>query len=256
MKIFAYMTAFLFLTAACNVEDNNNAKNMPAAPPVQQDSIVRRDSVTAKPVEKAAPGDNEKMEAMNFVDVTTVAPDVVLDLKYATDDNFTGVVLYKTLSKAYLHPLAAKSLAKAQTELSRLQPGYRLKIFDASRPMSAQKRMYKVVQGTPMARYVSNPKNKGGLHNYGMAVDLTIVDEKGNELDMGTKFDHLGKEANIDKEELYIKQGILTRQQVDNRKLLREVMTRGGFKPLNSEWWHFNRCTRDEARAHYPLIDF
>lgn len=201
------------------------------------------------------PTDNERMEAMGLIDVKTVAPDVIVSLPYATTNNFTGVKLYLTLTKAYLHPIAAKSLVAAQAALSKIKPGYRLKILDAARPMSAQKRMYKVVQGTSKAPYVSNPRNGGGLHNYGMAVDATIVDASGKELDMGTPFDHLGKEANIDKEEELVKKGVLTRKQVENRKLLRRVMTAGGFTPLKSEWWHFNRCTRNYARTHYKVID-
>lgn len=200
--------------------------------------------------------DDQNMEAMGLVDVTTLVPDVEVSLQYATSDNFTGVKLYETLTKAYLHPLAAKSLSQAQETLSALRPGCRIKIYDASRPMSAQKRMYRVVQGTPMAPYVGNPNRGGGLHNYGMAVDVTIIDENGRELDMGTKFDHFGKEANIDKEELLVSKRKLTPVQVSNRQLLRKVMTSGGFTPLQSEWWHFNRCTGDYARSHYPLIDF
>lgn len=194
--------------------------------------------------------DNQKMEQAGMTDITTVSPDIVVSLMYARADNFTGVVLYNTLSKAYLHPIAAKSLAAAQAELSRIKPGYRLKIYDASRPMSAQKKMYDVVRGTSKARYVSNPKNGGGLHNYGMAVDITIVDDKGTELDMGTKVDHLGPEAHITNESR------LTKKQQSNRQLLRRVMTAGGFKPLKSEWWHFNRCTRAYAKTHYRLLDF
>lgn len=204
----------------------------------------------------SAQTDDEKMEALGLVDVTTAAPDVVVSLMYARPDNFTGVKLYNTLTRAYLHTKAADALAKAQKQLGELKPGYRLKICDASRPMSAQKRMYDVVRGTPMAPYVSNPRNGGGLHNYGMAVDVTIVDDQDRELDMGTKVDHLGKEANIHTEETMVRKGILTRRQVDNRKLLRSVMTNAGYTPLKSEWWHFNLCTRAYARAHYPLLAF
>ncbi len=198
----------------------------------------------------ASANDNTKMEEAGMVDVSTALPEVVVNLMYARPDNFTGVTLYTTLSKAYLHPIAMRSLVAAQTELTRLHPGYRLKIYDAARPMSAQKRMYDVVKGTSKARYVSNPRNGGGLHNYGMAVDITIVDDNGIELDMGTKVDHLGPEAHITNEQR------LSKQQQANRRLLRQVMTHGGFTPLKSEWWHFNRCTRPYARAHYPLLNF
>lgn len=199
--------------------------------------------------------DNERMEALGMVDVIDVAPDVLVSLMYAGPDNFTGAPLYGTLTKAYLRPEAAKSVAAAQSRLSELKPGYRLKIYDAARPMNAQKRMYNKVRGTSKARYVSNPANGGGLHNYGMAVDVTIVDDEGNELDMGTAIDYMGREAHIDNEEALVRNGKLTAGQVENRRLLRRVMRSAGFTTINSEWWHFNRCSRSYARNHYKVID-
>lgn len=199
---------------------------------------------------------DSKMEAYGLVDLKGVVPEAVVDLMYARSDNFTGVVLYTDLTKAYLRPKAAKALRKAQDELTRRSPGYRLKVCDASRPMSVQKKMYRVVRGTSKARYVSNPANGGGLHNYGMAVDITIVDGQGRELPMGTKVDHLGREANIDREESLVKQGVITRAEQRNRQLLRDVMKAGGWRPLKSEWWHFNLCTRAYARANLRLLDF
>lgn len=204
--------------------------------------------ILGTPIVKA--GDNEMMEKFGMVDAGALVPEAVVSLVYATDSNFTGVKIYHTLTRAYLHPLAAESLAKAQAELSRLHPGYRLKIYDAARPIGAQRLMYETVKGTSKARYVSNPRNGGGLHNYGMAVDITITDSKGNELDMGTIVDFLGPKAGMAAEPT------LTKTQRANRRLLRQVMTAGGFTPLKSEWWHFNRCTRRYARTHYKLLDF
>lgn len=113
-----------------------------------------------------------------------------------------------------------------------------------------------MVQGTDKAPYVSNPKNGGGLHNYGLAVDITIADENGNELPMGTPVDHLGKEANIDKEELLVSKGIISETERQNRLLLRRVMKEAGFKPLKSEWWHFNLTSRNDAKARFKRLDF
>lgn len=190
---------------------------------------------------------NEKLKEAGMVDVGSMDTTIMVDLMYSHPDNFTGVVLYNDLNKAYLHPEAAEALLKANRELCQIHPGYRLLIKDASRPMSVQRKMYKVVQGTPMAPYVSNPKNGGGLHNYGLAVDITIADENGNELPMGTKVDHLGKEANIDKEILLVKLGVISETERQNRLLLRRVMKAGGFTPLRSEWWHFNLVSRAVA---------
>ena len=98
-------------------------------------------------------------------------------------------VLYETLREEYLHPLAMESLLKANQLLKAKQPNYSLLVLDAARPMSIQKRMWDKVKGTPHNIYVSNPNKGGGMHNYGMAVDITIVDEQGEWLSMGTEFD-------------------------------------------------------------------
>lgn len=198
----------------------------------------------------------KKMEALGFVDLSRIDSTFVIDLMYARSDNFVGTVLYGDLTKAYLHVDAAKALVKAQKLLSKERNGYRLKICDAARPMSVQRKMYDVVKNTPMVRYVSNPSNGGGLHNYGLAVDVTIVDDKGCELPMGTKVDHLGPEANIDKEDLLVKKGVITDAERRNRLLLRRVMTTAGFKALKSEWWHFNFVSRNQAKLKYKVIDF
>ncbi|MDE6812496.1 MAG: D-alanyl-D-alanine dipeptidase, partial [Duncaniella sp.] len=144
----------------------------------------------------------------------------------------------------------------ASEELHKLYPTYNLLIKDAARPMSVQRKMFRVVQGTPMANYVANSAKGGGLHNYGLAVDITIVDEHGNELPMGTPVDHLGKEANIDREELMVSQGVISETERQNRLLLRRVMTAAGFKPLRTEWWHFNLVSKREAQNSYRLLDF
>lgn len=105
---------------------------------------------------------------------------------YARADNFTGRVLYDSLSHAYLHPDAARALAQAAKELRRQRPDLRFLIKDAARPVSVQRHMFRTVRGTPKARYVANPANGGGTHNFGIAVDITLCDTLGRELPMGT----------------------------------------------------------------------
>lgn len=122
--------------------------------------------------------------------------------------------------------------------------------------MSVQKKMFDSVKGTPKANYVANPAKGGGLHNYGLAVDITITDSNGKELPMGTPVDHLGVEANIDKEETLVKKGIISETERQNRLLLRRVMKVGGFTPLRTEWWHFNLVSKREAKTSYQLLDF
>ena len=114
--------------------------------------------------------------------------------------------------------------------------------------------MWDKVKNTPQYFYVSNPARGGGLHNYGMAVDITLCNAKGDTLDMGTKIDYMGKAAHIDNEAALVKSGRISRQALKNRQLLREVMRYAGFKPLRTEWWHFNYISRATAKKYYKVI--
>ncbi len=196
----------------------------------------------------------KRMQALGFVNIAKADTTIRVELMYARADNFTGKVLYKDLREAYLHPDAMRGLSKAQQELKRLHPGYRLIVYDAARPMSVQQQMWNVVQGTSKDIYVSNPAHGGGLHNYGLAVDISVLDKKGQPLPMGTKVDHLGREAHITNEEDLIKRGKITKQERQNRLLLRRMMRSAGFRALPSEWWHFNWCSRQEAKKRYKII--
>lgn len=198
----------------------------------------------------------DKMEDFGLVNVNRIDSTLKVRLMYARPDNFTGVVLYDDIADIYLHSDAAKALVKAQSELHSLYPHYNLLVKDAARPMSVQKKMFRAVQGTPKANYVANPSKGGGLHNYGLAVDITIVDENGNELPMGTLVDHLGPEANIDREEMLVEKGVISETERQNRLLLRRVMKQAGFTPLRTEWWHFNLVSKRKAQASYKRLDF
>ncbi|GHU76719.1 hypothetical protein FACS189414_3010 [Bacteroidia bacterium] len=178
-----------------------------------------------------------------------------VELKYATDDNIFGKAVYTGITGAWLHPDAAVKLLKAQRLLQATHPGYSLLIYDAARPMSVQRAMWNLVRGTNKTNYVSNPANGGGLHNYGMAVDVTITDPAGNPLPMGTPFDYFGEAAHTNNEAALLQSGKISSEANKNRLLLREVMTKSGFTTILYEWWHFNACLRPYARAHYPLID-
>lgn len=194
------------------------------------------------------------MDSLGFVNIAQRDTSLRIDLIYTRADNFTGKILYTDLNEAYLHPEAAEAVIKAQQLLKKLYPDYTLIIYDAARPMHIQQKMWNVVKGTSQNIYVSNPANGGGLHNYGLAVDASIADKEGFPLPMGTPVDHLGREAHIDTETEMVKNGTITAQEKANRELLRKVMIHGGFKPLRTEWWHFNFKTRAEARSKYKVI--
>jgi len=205
-----------------------------------------------------APGELDRQLADGgYVDVSTVHPGIIVRQMYARDDNFTGRLLYtpELMTRAWLHPDAAKALGRAAEILDSVAPGTRLLVKDAARPMAIQRRMFSAVAGTPKARYVANPAKGGGLHNFGLAVDITLADAEGRELPMGTPVDHLGVEANIDREAELVAKGVISENERQNRLLLRSVMRKAGFSTIRTEWWHFNLVPLRVAKAKYRLID-
>ena len=197
----------------------------------------------------------QKLFDAGLVDISTQDKEYIIDLKYTTTDNFTGKILYDSIRIPFLHPLAAQKLLQAHTILKQKYPNYRFIIFDVARPLNIQRRMFEIVQGTPYQAYVANPE-RTGLHNYGMAVDLSIVDiVEQQEIDMGTPFDFFGAKAGINKEQEVIEQGKLTQRQVENRIILRSVMQSCAFIPIRGEWWHFNAVPLQKAKTEYQLIE-
>lgn len=168
----------------------------------------------------------EKSEPIELVELKEVIPDVVLDIRYATKNNFVGEVLYPS-SRCFLAKDAAFALKKVQEDLKK--QGYRLKVFDGYRPLSVQKRMWEVL---PDSRYVANPAT-GSRHNKGYAVDVSLVDINGNDVLMPTEFDDFSEKARSDYMDL-------SEEVIKNRQILKEAMEKYGFNQLSSEWWHFD----------------
>ena len=198
---------------------------------------------------------DRRMAAWGMVDVRTLDSTIRVRLAYTTPVNFMSRAVFEGATKAWLHPDAANKLVKAQQYLRELYPDYALLVYDAARPIAVQQLMWERVQGTPKAYYVANPRKKNGRHNYGMAVDVTITDGRGQPLPMGTLFDYFGEEANTDKEDALLQAGRINRNEYENRRLLRQIMRRAGFTGVASEWWHFNACTAAAARAGYKLLE-
>lgn len=164
-------------------------------------------------------------ENPEFVNIKSISSDFIFDIKYATNDNFLKQKVYDC-GECFLRKATAQALHKANEDFKKL--GYRIKIFDCYRPLSVQKKMWKILPGT---YYVANPA-KGSKHNRGAAVDITLVDAEGKELDMGTAFDFFGKEAHHTYQNL-------PDNVLKNRKLLKEIMDKHNFKSIYSEWWHY-----------------
>lgn len=194
-----------------------------------------------------------------LVNVQSLAPEIIVDLKYASTDNFLGVNLYGDIQNAYLQPDIAERLAKVQEYLNAAYPNLKLYIFDAVRPVSVQQKMWDALDSIPInqrVKYVSNPKNHS-IHNYGAAVDLSLYDkEKDTLLDMGAGFDEFHLRAYPSKEAEMLEKGVLMEFHIENRNLLRKVMKKGGFWVLPSEWWHFNGVNRAEAKKKYEVVEF
>lgn len=174
----------------------------------------------------------------NFVNLKSLSQEFVFDMKYATDDNFLKQKVYDC-AECYLRKATAQALVKANEEFRAL--GYRIKIFDCYRPLSVQKKMWNILPGT---HYVANPA-KGSKHNRGAAIDLTLVDADGNELDMGTPFDFFGQKAH----HTYTK---LPENVLKNRNLLKTILNKHNFKSIYSEWWHYEY----RPEMHAKVEDF
>ena len=216
---------------------------------VEKEKEVKSDKENAKAAEKNADQDDieeqETTEAAptpadtDFVKITTYIPDIVIDLKYATADNFTGTVIYD-FNDAYLRYGTVKKLAVAQEKLKSM--GYYIKIWDAYRPFSAQEKLWQVC---PNPRYVANPANGMKAHNLGGTIDMTIVTLDGGEVEMPTGFDDFSLKADRDYSDV-------SETAAANAMMLEQVMTECGFKCYQGEWWDYSDTTQYEAYDYEP----
>ena len=214
------------------------------------------------------------MKEYGLIDIRTLDKSILVELKYSTTDNFVGKDMYGSLERAYLERNFANKVIKAQQILRKRYPNYTLLIYDAARPISVQRTMKKIVEGTEFDSFVASG-TRGGRHNYGVAVDLTIADKSGKALDMGTGFDAFDKASavkgtsdNSDPSTRTIAiyrafvrklqaDGLISKKAADNRILLLEVMYEAGLYPYRNEWWHFELInSMTNIRETYRLLDF
>jgi len=196
-----------------------------------------------------------KFKKAGLINVQSIDSSIQVNLVNSNpDNNFFRENYYKGLNKAYLQKSIAVKLAKAQKILKSQYPSYSLLILDSARPRSISQKMYNKMKGTRFERYVANPKT-GSMHNYGIAVDITIANCKGKQIDMGfTPF--FKSNFEIYYQFAKIKVGFsLSNTQKKNRKLLKTVMKKAGFIPLGFEWWHFNGMEKKQARQNYKIIE-
>ncbi|HZX27983.1 MAG TPA: M15 family metallopeptidase [Telluria sp.] len=187
-----------------------------------------------------------------FRHLSTIAG-IGVDLRYATPGNFVGRDLYSPHDCAWLHREAAEALERAVTWLASARPGHKLLVLDALRPQRVQQELWDALEGTNLRMYLADPA-RGSIHSFGMAVDITILDPQGRELDMGTGFDDLTERSHPVLEAELLEKGELTPLHVANRQLLRDAMGHAGFVGINSEWWHFDCGDRVAVRATYLRV--
>jgi len=177
-------------------------------------------------------------DAELWTEVQAEEASIVLDIRYATADNFVGEPLYPC-ARCFMRPEAAVRLIEAHRALQAAGYGG-LKLFDCYRPTPVQARLWEI---SPDPRAVA-PPSKGSMHNRGLAIDLTVIDREGRELDMGTAYDAFSERS-------YHSFRDLPAEVRANRKMLRKTMAAAGFRPLRTEWWHYTL-----KGASRPLADF
>jgi len=178
---------------------------------------------------------------------------VDVDLRYASPDNFVGRDVYGGLDCAYLRREAAAALASAAQWLARQRPGYRLRVLDALRPQRVQEALYAELAGTPLALYLAHPE-RGSIHSFGMAVDVTLLDPQGREVDMGSGFDEMAPISHPEYEAEHLARGLLSAAQLSERGWLRAAMRQAGFHGIATEWWHFDFGDRVAVRRELPRV--
>ena len=179
---------------------------------------------------------------------------LVVDLRYASANNFLGRDIYGDFDRLLLHAIAAAKLRDAVALLARSRPDLRLLVFDGLRPNRVQRVFWALVRGTDRQKYVGDPA-VGSVHGFGLAVDLSLVGPDGAELDLGTPFDDFTPLAEPQREQDFLAAGVLTAAQVGNRAVLRAVMVEAGFIPLPTEWWHFDALPAEAVRRTFRLVE-
>jgi D-alanyl-D-alanine dipeptidase len=192
-----------------------------------------------RPVQQSN-NDSVEVQLINdtgIVNAEKLIPEITLDIRYATENNFTGKKVYDK-PFFFLRKEAAEKLKAANNEFLNL--GYRIKVFDGYRPLSVQRKFWEIM---PDEKYVANPE-KGSRHNRGAAVDITLTDLNGIEIPMPTEYDDFSEKAHRDYMDL-------PKEKIRNRKLLEDIMHKHGFTGLPTEWWHFDL----DGWEKYSVID-
>ncbi|MEM7486319.1 MAG: M15 family metallopeptidase [Bacteroidota bacterium] len=227
---------FMVYCCSCKQKNDKASVNL-VLPSTDSISEVAVDSIVEE-VQEQQLKSFEGLADTTFVRLADFSHDFAYDMRYATKNNFLKEKVYEC-AECYIRVKTAKALIEVNKHF--MEKGVKIKFYDCYRPNSVQYKMWKIV---PNPQYVANPV-KGSIHNKGGAVDITLVDFEGNELDMGTDFDFFGKKAYHDNQDL-------PETVLNNRKLLKETMESHGFWSIRTEWWHYNLS----AGSNGKIADF
>ena len=220
--------ALVFPSVGCHKSDSAFIATIPTPTTTLTQTANSTVSVPSQPL--TTPSENAAKSQLPYeaqlVDIRSVNEKIAIDIRYATTNNFLKRKLYP-VGRCLLREAVARTLSQVQDDLAK--QGLGLKVYDCYRPLSVQKQMWAVF---PDPNYVANPA-EGSRHNRGAAVDITLVDHNGRELEMPTGFDDFTERAHRD-----YRGG--SAQALKNRQLLEDVMKKYGFIPLATEWWHFD----------------
>lgn len=250
-KLFVGVLFLTLVASSCEWLNGNDAKKKVALQPSKK--IPNADSLLRVQLKAQTA---EYLTSFGLVDILSVDSSIQIDLRYATTNNFMGIVLYDTLQSVYLQAEVAERIVLCQQYLKVRHPNYSLLIYDGVRPLQVQRQMWNTLDTLSIwerGKYVSNPAY-GSVHNYGAAVDITICKADGTPLDMGAGFDDFREIAHPALEWKFIQSGELTEEHIKNRELLREVMVSQAFRNLPTEWWHFNAYSRNVAKWKHKKL--
>jgi D-alanyl-D-alanine dipeptidase len=253
--VFKLRSIFLAtILVACSGEQSNENETTEEVKNTDTSAVIVEDTVVVE--EYIIDTLEQSIIDAGLKNIQDIDSSILVELKYSTTDNFMEKDMYGHMTRAYLQAEVAEDLSKCQQALKERDSTLSLLVYDAVRPRSVQQYMWDILD-MPIwekTKFVSNPKN-GSLHNYGCAVDLTIADLEGNPLDMGAGYDDSRKIAYPKYEQAYLDSGMLSQEQINNRELLRDVMRAGGFWNIQTEWWHFNRYSRDRAKELFEIVE-
>ncbi|WP_220275195.1 M15 family metallopeptidase [Emticicia sp. BO119] len=250
-SLISLLAMTVFLMARCSCSNNDITFT------VQEDSVYTPQDTVARVVRTDIAALEQQIISQGLIDIQSLDSTIMVELKYSTTDNFLQTDLYGELIHGYLQQKPAEMLVNANKILQKEHPDLRLLVYDAARPLSVQQKFWSALDTIPPAKrvnFVDDPA-EGSNHNFGSAVDLTIYDTSAKKiLDMGTEYEYFGELASPVLENQMLAKDKLTKEQVDNRLILRNAMTKAGYFKSNNKWWHFNALARSKAKELYKII--